>query len=62
MIKNKHIVISGGTSGIGKELVLQLYKHNTLYVLGRNEEKLIKLKELNPNKIFVFSCDIASNQ
>ena len=62
MIKNKHVVISGGTSGIGKELVLQLYEHNTLYVLARNEEKLIRLKDLNPNKIFVFSCDIASNQ
>lgn len=45
-IKDKWIVISGATDGIGKEIALQLAeKGQKLLVLGRNEEKLRNLKE-----------------
>ncbi|MEZ9231385.1 SDR family oxidoreductase [Vibrio amylolyticus] len=40
---NQVIVITGGTSGIGLEIVKRLCKANEVIVLGRDEEKLDKL-------------------
>ncbi|BAI81068.1 short-chain dehydrogenase/reductase SDR [Deferribacter desulfuricans SSM1] len=44
-LKNKNILITGATDGIGKNLALRLAKkgHN-LIIHGRNEEKLSRLK------------------
>jgi len=44
-IKNKVIVITGGTSGVGREFVRQLYNDNQLIIVARNTLRLIKLKE-----------------
>ena len=40
ILKNKHILITGGTSGIGYELVEILYPYNRLIIVARDEEKL----------------------
>ena len=55
-IVGKTIVISGGSSGIGLELVKLLKPCNTLIVLGRDKNKLA---ELEAQGIATFSMDIA---
>ncbi|MCU7844876.1 MAG: SDR family NAD(P)-dependent oxidoreductase [Candidatus Thiodiazotropha sp. (ex Monitilora ramsayi)] len=57
-LKGKCIVISGGTSGIGRELVAQLYRDNRLIVVARNEEKLGRLTSELPG-ITVLQADLA---
>jgi len=43
-LKDKIIVITGCTSGIGYQLTKQLQKENELIVIGRNEQKLKALE------------------
>ncbi len=47
-LHQKTIVITGGTSGIGYEIVRQLHESNTLIVIARNAEKLSHLKKTFP--------------
>lgn len=42
-MKNKNILVVGGSSGIGLELVKQLASDNQLFVLGRNQAPLVGL-------------------
>ena len=42
-LENKRIVITGGTSGIGLQMVKQLYSKNQVVVISRSTEKLNKL-------------------
>ena len=44
MISNKTIVITGGTSGIGREMVAQLAADNQVWVLARDASKLAELQ------------------
>ncbi len=44
-LNNKTIVITGGTSGIGHELVEQLQHSNTVIVIARSAEKLAALEK-----------------
>lgn len=60
-IQNKIIVVTGGTSGIGLELVKQLYEHNTLIVISRSGNRLSCMLEQFP-MIHVFPCDLANHQ
>lgn len=58
-----YTLITGATGGIGSEFCRQLVLTDDLFLTGRSEEKLSKLKkellEINPNaKIIVFSADI----
>ncbi len=50
------IVITGGSSGIGLELVKRLQAENRLIVIGRDKEKL---RRLEATGIATFSMDIA---
>ncbi len=56
---NKHIVITGGTSGIGYQIVKALYPQNKITVIGRCPDKLNQLKSLS-NKISTHRADLAN--
>ena len=49
-LKNKKILITGATGGIGNSLVDKFYNFgSTITATGTNEDKLKKLKEKYPN-------------
>ena len=57
-ITDKHIVITGGTSGIGLELVKQLYEHNDISVIARPSSGLDQLRS-EYDKIAIFEADLS---
>ena len=57
IIANNTILITGATSGIGHELVRQLYKFNKLIVVSGNSSNLEKLRTDYPG-ITVITCDL----
>ncbi|MDO6527112.1 SDR family NAD(P)-dependent oxidoreductase [Motilimonas sp. 1_MG-2023] len=52
-LTNKTIVITGGTAGIGRQLVQLLAPANHLYVIGRSVAKLNDLQQKYPNVIAI---------
>jgi len=60
-IKKLNIVITGGTSGIGYELVKKLYETNQIIVIAHNTDKLEALKEKFPN-IHIYNADLSKLQ
>lgn len=62
MENNKAYIITGPTSGIGYETALELAKHGTVILVGRNQEKLNQvqktIKDNGQNAISVV-CDIS---
>ena len=62
MIRTGHtILITGGTSGIGLELVRQFYElENKLIVTSSNQDNLDKLKIKFP-KISTLTCDLGDS-
>ena len=51
MINYKNILITGASSGLGKAIALNYSnKDITLYLLGRNEERLFEVKKECENK------------
>ncbi len=57
-ISGKHIVITGGASGIGLALVRQLYENNEISLIARPSSGLEKLKR-ELNQIKVYETDLA---
>ncbi|AOT10239.1 SDR family oxidoreductase [Pseudoalteromonas luteoviolacea] len=55
---NKVIVITGGTSGIGRQIVDQLHAQNTIIVIARNSKRLEQLKKRYKN-VICFSADLS---
>ncbi len=55
---DKHIIITGGASGIGLELVRQLYNDNTISVIARPSSRLDRLHD-EFSRINVFEADLA---
>ena len=65
MLKNKKIVITGATGGIGKAIAFLFAKNNAeLFLTGRNKKKLDKLKSqilrLYKVKISIYVFDISN--
>jgi len=59
---NKTIIVTGGTSGIGKESAIQfLESGGKVIVLGRNKSKISKELNSNPSKLFYFKCDVSKH-
>lgn len=63
-MKNKIILITGATNGLGKEMAIKLAKNNNLILLGRNSELLVELKnnllETTKYKIDTYVCDFSN--
>ncbi|MDD4706251.1 MAG: SDR family oxidoreductase [Bacilli bacterium] len=62
-LENKRVIVTGGGSGVGKELVKQLIdKGAYVSALDINEENLISLKkELNNNRLFIYKIDVSND-
>ncbi len=61
-LRNKTILITGGTSGIGMELVNLLSERgNEIVVLGRSQHKLDDLKNRFA-RVSTFQCDLSQRQ
>ena len=58
-LKNKRIVITGGTSGVGYEMVKALYQENELIVIARSEEKL-KAQKSEYKDIITYQADLSN--
>jgi UDP-N-acetylglucosamine 4,6-dehydratase len=46
MLKNKKILITGGTGSLGKALTRELYKNNKIVIYSRNEERQFEMQKL----------------
>lgn len=58
-LTNKNILITGATSGIGLQLLKQLYQDNNIYIIARNQRKIKVLLQDYP-LINVFEADLKS--
>lgn len=58
MISNKHIVITGGASGLGLELVRQLNRNNQITVIARPSAGLDRLRS-DCRDVDVYEADLA---
>lgn len=58
-MKNKNIWITGASSGIGKQLALDLAQNNRVLISSRKVEILNQVKQSNPNQIDVLPFDLA---
>jgi len=59
ILKQKTIVITGGTSGVGFEMVKRLSIENEVIVIGRNADKLLELTDKFQN-IHIYQADLIS--
>ena len=58
ILKRRNIMLTGGTSGIGRELVRLLHTDNQLLVVARSETRLDELADAFPG-ISTFRADLA---
>ncbi|EFA76453.1 3-dehydrosphinganine reductase [Heterostelium album PN500] len=67
-LKNKHVVVFGGSSGIGKQLVYSLLEANVLKVtiVSRSTQKMQEVideaQEKYKDKLFMHACDITKKE
>lgn len=58
-LKGKHILVSGGSKGIGAGIVQILYEESAIpIIIGRNEEDNLKMLESIGNKGFAITADL----
>ena len=64
MAKKAIAIITGATGGIGKEFVDELSKEalDEIWIIGRNSERLIEIKEQYGEKIIPISADLTNEQ
>ena len=60
-LEQKNIVITGGTSGIGHEIVKKLHSRNRLMVIARDGTKLVRLAQEFDGLVFTDGPVAAGN-
>jgi len=60
ILKHKIIVVTGGTSGIGMEIVKLLSLDNEIIVIGRNSKKLVELAK-ECSSIHIYQADLINS-
>ena len=64
-MNNKIALVTGGTSGIGKEIVKELIEKGCIVITcySNNEENAILLeKEINNDKLLIIKCDVSKEE
>ena len=67
ILKDKTIMITGASDGLGREISLRLAKENTnLVLVGRDEKRLesaaFESEKLGAKKVMTYICDICDNK
>src|SRR5689334_1918498 len=67
ILKNKTVIITGASDGIGREIALKLAQEKVnLILIARNEERLNQVKseaeKLGSPKVSVYMCDLSVKQ
>ena len=61
--KNKNVLITGATGGIGSALIDVFYSNEyNLFVTGSNKEKLHSIKSKYPKNLEICSCDLSNDK
>lgn len=57
----EYVLITGASSGIGRQCAIQLSENYNLVLCARREDELLKTRELclNPKNHLIFSCDLS---
>lgn len=64
-MSNKVALVTGGTSGIGKEIVIELISNGCKVITcyNSNEENARNLeKEINSENLLVLKCDVSNEE
>lgn len=58
----QYILVTGASSGVGREIALQLSKNNHLILNGRNYERLLETKEMcfEKDKVLIWQYDLSN--
>lgn len=59
--QNTYTLVTGASSGIGKQIAIALSKTDNVILGGRNEEKLEETKSLcsGSNSVLIWNCDVS---
>ncbi len=60
-VQNSYVLVTGASSGIGKQCAIQLSQNYNLILCARREDKLIETKNMckNPNNHLIFPYDLS---
>ena len=60
-VQNNFILITGASSGIGRQCSIQLSEKYNLILCARREDKLLETRDMckNPNNHLIFPCDLS---
>ena len=61
--KNQVIIVSGGSSGIGAQIALDVARKGaTVCIFGSNKNKINKFLSTNHDRIHGYQCDVSNER
>lgn len=58
----EYLLITGASSGVGREIAVYLSRKYNLIIAGRNEERLLETKEMCSGNVYVWTYDLSDVQ